>query len=131
MAQDWRYRATLGAICGGLAGCAPATPDAQSPDYRGSEAIWLADDLLSVRAWMRGAQHAGDVARYGDCALARYAQAQGFGYARPLRSVVDVEAGLWQSDAVYTISRSEPRGSRVIDTVETLQACAADGIPAA
>ncbi len=115
-----------------LAGCGAApepTTDPFEPRYDGIEAAMLDDDLVRVRVAMRGARDSTDLDRYAACAVSQYALDHEFGFARHVRTIVDVSAGIWRADAVYTISPSLPRGSRTIDAEVTAAECGLSGIP--
>ena len=117
-----------------LAGCERAEPvprDALpfAPDYLGIEAEALATDLVSIRVAMGGARDAEDLADYADCAVAGYALANGFGFARHVRTQVDETGGVWRGDAVYTISPGLPEGVRTLDAEVVAAACDQTGIP--
>ena len=123
-------RAALGLAL--LAGC-EAAPEASTtdiaPSYDGIETALLDGDLVNFRVAMRGAQGEADVERYAACAAAQYALIRGFGFARHVRTITDVSAGNWRTDAVYTISAALPRGSRTIDAEVTVAECGLNGIP--
>lgn len=109
----------------------PATgPDLQfMPEYRGVQTRLLEDDLVNFLVEMRGARDRADVAAYADCAAAQYALIRGFGFARHVRTTAYEEAGIWQGDAVYTVSPTLPRGTRTIDAEVKVADCAEQGIP--
>lgn len=114
----------------GLAGCAEsAAPVAFEPDYQGIETRLLDGDLVNFHVSMRGARDPLDVERYAECAAAQYALIRGYGFARHLRTSVSEEAGIWQGDAVYTISAALPRGLMTIDAEVVAANCAENGIP--
>ncbi|MDF0599233.1 hypothetical protein P1J78_00680 [Psychromarinibacter sp. C21-152] len=119
---------------GGLAACeagpgGDAERAAFRPDYRGIETRLLEGDLVSFVVEMRGARDNGDVADYAECAAAQYALIRGYGFARHVRTNVAEEGGVWQGDAVYTISPDLPRGTSTIDAEVTVASCAENGIP--
>jgi len=121
-------------ILGGLAGCAPAaeSPASQaafSPDYLGIETRLLDGDLVDFVVQMRGARNQDDVAAYAKCAAAQYTLIRGYGFARHVRTNMAEEAGIWQADAVYTISSALPKGVQTIDAQVTVENCVSDGIP--
>jgi len=97
--------------------------------YRGIETRLLDGDLVNFHVSMGGARDAGDVERYAECAAAQYALIRGYGFARHLRTSVSEEAGIWQGDAVYTISAALPRGLLTIDAEVVAANCAENGIP--
>ena len=114
-----------------LAACAPAAPVAEDfiPDYRGTVPIALAEDLVLMQATMTNAQSDENVIEYAECAVAAYAVANGYGFARQLRTKLNEEGGVWSADAVYTMSRALPAGVATIDAEVTVAACAEAGIP--
>nr|WP_315900442.1 hypothetical protein [Maritimibacter alkaliphilus] len=105
-----------------------ATP-AVSASYEGIETRLLDGDLVSFHVKMRGARSETDVSRYAECAAAQYALIRGYGFARHVRTNVAENTGLWQADAVYTISASLPRGLSTIDAEVVAASCAENGIP--
>ncbi len=115
-----------------LAACTPQVPDAEDfiPEYKGVETSLLDGDLVQFNVAMTKAQSADDVAAYAECAAAQYTLIRGYGFARHVRTNVDVKGGIWHADAVYTISPSLPRGLKTIDAEVTAQSCAEKGIPA-
>ncbi|WP_037271633.1 lipoprotein [Roseovarius mucosus] len=122
--------AVISPLALGLAGCADSTaPVPFAPEYRGIETRLLDGDLVNFHVSMRGARDPGDVERYAECAAAQYALIRGYGFARHLRTSVSEEAGIWQGDAVYTISAALPRGLLTIDAEVVAANCAENGIP--
>ncbi len=115
-----------------MAACAPAVPSAEDfiPEYKGVETVLLDGDLVQFNVAMTKARSTEDVADYAECAAAQYTLIRGYGFARHLRTNVTQEAGIWQADAVYTISPSLPRGLKTIDAEVAAQDCAERGIPA-
>ena len=113
------------------AGCdeTPRTPAAFAPTYDGIETRLLDCDLVNFRVAMQGARSSGDVADYAECAAARYALIRGYGFARHVRTNVTEMGGLWQGDAVYTISAGLPRGLKTIDAEVVVSSCTENGIP--
>lgn len=121
-----------------LAGCAagPGGPtgeaadrEAFAPEYLGIEARMLDETLVNFIVEMSGARDESDLTDYARCAAAHYALTRGYGFARHVRTRTAVEAGVWRSDAVYTISPALPRGAQTIDAEVTVEACAERGIP--
>jgi hypothetical protein len=115
-----------------VAGCSGAGGQdaaAFAPVYEGVETRLLDGDLVSFRVTMQGARDGGDVERYAECAAAQYALIRGYGFARHVRTVVDETAGMWEADAVYTISPALPAGARTIDAEVTVANCGLNGIP--
>ena len=99
------------------------------PDYRGVETALLDNDLVQFQVTMTNALTTGDVSDYARCAAAGYTLIRGYGFARHVRTNVNEEGGVWQADAVYTISPSLPRGLRTIDAEVVAANCAEKGIP--
>ena len=113
-----------------MAGCAGTDDEAAfSPVYEGVETRLLDGDLVSFRVTMRGARDGSDVERYAECAAAQYALIRGYGFARQVRTLVEETAGIWEADAVYTISPALPAGERTIDAEVTVANCGRNGIP--
>lgn len=115
-----------------LAACIPVQDPSQTyfaPDYLGIETRRFDDDLVSFLVRMKGARTNADVADYGKCAAAQYALIRGFGFARHVRTSVQVEGGVWVGDAVYTISAALPDGLQTIDAEVVVAECAETGIP--
>ncbi|MCT4553357.1 MAG: hypothetical protein N4A53_01600 [Pelagimonas sp.] len=100
-----------------------------APAYEGVETRLLEGDLVQFDVTMRGARGASDVEDYAECAAAQYTLIRGYGFARHLRTNVNQEGGLWQGDAVYTVSAALPRGLKTIDAEVVVQACVENGIP--
>lgn len=111
-----------------LAGCT-ATGGPVDPVYGGVETRLLDGDLVSFRVAMRGARSGRDVEDYAECAAAQYALIRGYGFARHVRTLVEETAGIWEADAVYTISPALPAGARTIDAEVTVANCGLRGIP--
>ncbi|MDF1855509.1 hypothetical protein [Pseudooceanicola sp.] len=143
-----RRFALLSLALTGLVACAPASDDEgmtakqaavaraearftgpYAPSYEGIETRLLDGDLVNFHVRMRGARDGEDVADYAECAAARYALIRGYGFARHLRTNVAQEAGLWQADAVYTISAALPDGLRTIDAEVVVADCTERKIP--
>ncbi len=113
-----------------VAGCAGSDGEAAfEPVYEGVETRLLDGDLVSFRVTMRGARDGSDVERYAECAAAQYALIRGFGFARQVRTLTEETAGIWEADAVYTISPALPAGERTIDAEVTVANCGRNGIP--
>ena len=119
-----------------LAGCGPAaavpganTGAPQDAVYMGVQTRLLDNDLVNFRVTMSGARDAADVLAYARCAAAQYTLIRGFGFVRHLRTNLGETGGIWQADAVYTISPSLPRGLRTIDAEVTVADCIEQGIP--
>lgn len=132
--MDWsRFKSALGGgFLAALAACAPQANVAQavfSPVYQGIQTRLLDDDLVNFQVKMTGARGNADVSDYAQCAAAQYAVIRGYGFARHVRTNVNVVGGVWQGDAVYTISSVLPQGLRTIDAEVAINDCAANGIP--
>jgi len=79
---------------------------------------------------LSGTQSSEQVARYAECAAAQYTLIRGFGLARHVRTTrIGQQADRLSADAVYTISRSLPQGTKTIDAEVVADACARDNIP--
>ncbi|MGC8202885.1 hypothetical protein ACP2AV_09300 [Aliiroseovarius sp. PTFE2010] len=98
-------------------------------EYLGTEALLMGPDLVSIRAELRGDEVRAAVSRYVDCAVARYAVQNGYGFARHIRTNIAKEGGVWRADAVYSITSALPRGPHTIDAEVVAQDCAAEEIP--
>ena len=114
-----------------LAACDTRAPLAEDfiPDYQGVETKLLDGDLVQFNVAMTKAQSPDNVADYAECAAAQYTLIRGFGFARHVRTNVEIVGGVWHADAVYTISPSLPRGLKTIDADVTVQNCKERGIP--
>lgn len=125
------------ATCVAIAGCTPSGDGTEvyrdelpfTPVYQGIETVLLDDDLVNFLVSMRGARDNADVGSYARCAAAQYALIRGFGFARHVRTQISEESGLWQADAVYTISSAIPDGLARIDAEVTVDDCTEQGIP--
>ena len=110
----------------GAGGSADAT---FAPVYMGVETRLLDAELVNLRVVMQGARDRADVDAYARCAAAQYTLIRGYGFARHLRTNIAVRDGLWQADAVYTVSAALPEGLRTLDAEVVVEDCAAKGIP--
>lgn len=108
---------------------APRDLAPQGASYEGIETRLLDNDLVAFHVKMRGARDGQDVADYAECAAAQYTLIRGFGFARHLRTKTAEVSGLWQADAIYTISAAIPAGLRTIDAEITVENCRNNGIP--
>lgn len=131
------------ALCLSLAGCMvasiddPAVVDAPAqqsgvtfaPIYEPIETQLLDVDLVSFKAIVRGARGPEDLRDVTDCAAAQYALIRGYGYARHIRTTLNVEGIVWEADAAYTISLDMPRGTNTLDASDTVADCQARGLP--
>ncbi len=97
--------------------------------YLGVETQLLDGDLVNFKVSMQGAETADDVARYAECAAAEYTLIRGYGFARHVRTNVSEAGGIWNADAVYTISPALPDGIKKIDAEVVAADCAENGIP--
>lgn len=130
MLRALAYPGLVLALTGGLAACAEATTRAGTlPIYLGSETLLMAPDLVNVRVRVRDVQGGEQVTRYADCAAARFALENGYGFARQVRTNLTEEGGVWRADAVYSITSALPRGLRTMDAEVVAQDCAAEKIP--
>lgn len=118
-------------VAGAVSGCESTAPQAVDfkPVYQGVETRFLGDDLVNFQVSMVSARDREDVSRYAECAAAQYTLIRGYGFARHLRTNVDLAGGIWRGDAVYTISPALPRGLKTIDAEVVAADCAENGIP--
>ncbi len=102
-----------------------------APEYLGVETRLLDEDLVNFRVEMTGARDRADLARYAECAAAKYALIRGHGFARHLRTtmVEGGRSGIWRADAIYTISAALPEGLKTIDAEIVAADCAENEIP--
>lgn len=116
-----------------LAGCtgAQVAQVAQAVSYEGVQTRLLDGDLVAFNVALRGADDPEPVIAYARCAAAQYALIRGYGFARHVRTNLDLEGGTWRADAVYTISPDLPAGAKTIDAEVTVANCGASGIPTA
>ncbi len=116
-----------------LAVCACAGPqlpdDARIGDYLGIETRLLEGDLVNFLVQMSPEAAPAQVEAYTECAAARYALIRGYGFARHVRTNVELKGGVWLGDAVYTISNALPDGLRTIDAEVVVANCEDSGIP--
>lgn len=114
-----------------LAGCVQAQPEgmAFAPVYKGIEAKLLDGDLVRFDVVMERAQSGADVEDYAECAAAQYTLIRGYGFARHIKTDVAQVNGIWQGQAVYTISPALPDGLRTLDAEVVAASCAENGIP--
>jgi len=116
----------------GLAACGDASGSKVSraaPEYLGVGTSLLEGDLVQFHLSMDRLGSAEELNDYADCAAAQYALIRGYGFARHVRTKMKQEAGIWEADAVYTISPALPRGLRTIDAEVVVANCEANGIP--
>ena len=111
-----------------LAACvAPET--VAPPTYSYAETLRLSEDLVNIRAFVDANAPPGTGEAYADCVAAEYALAQGFAFARHVRTTRAEEAGLLLADTVYTLSAAIPVGPGLSDAETTVAACRENGIP--
>jgi hypothetical protein len=108
---------------------APLRSAPQDAVYRGVRTRLLDNDLVQFLVAIEGARDGFDAIAYARCAAAQYTLIRGYGFARHLRTNVHERGGIWQADAVYTVSPALPRGARTIDAEVTVAACTEQGIP--
>lgn len=123
--------AGLIACTGGGAETVAAVPAeaAPPPDYLGGDVTLMGGDLVLVTVAARGAREQDQIDAYARCVVAGYALENHAGFARHVRTVNDKEGGVWQADAVYSVTAALPEGLVTIDTEVTVEDCAAQGIP--
>ena len=113
-----------------LAACKTTAPDTQEPvRYHGVQTRLLDNDLVQFHVTLSGTKFSEQVARYAECAAAQYTVIRGFGFARHVRTRIGQQADRLSADAVYTISRFLPQGTKTIDAEVVADACARDNIP--
>jgi len=108
-----------------------AAPEDTRPalSYKGIETRLLDGDLVQFVVAIEGEAQPDDVRRYTECAAAQYSLIRGYGFARHLRTNVEIKGGQWRGDAVYTISAALPRGLKTIDAEVIVHNCIEDKIP--
>jgi hypothetical protein len=116
----------------GLLGCAQTVPEAVDlvPSYYGVAVAVLGPDLFQIDVTMRNAAEKTDVAAYAECAAARLALTQGYGFARHVRSTIVQDGDTWRGDAIYTLSATLPPGIKTLDAEVISADCIEKGIPA-
>ena len=114
-----------------LAACQNTAPVTQEPvRYHGVQTRLLDNGLGPFHVTLSGTKSSEQVARYTECAAAQYTLIRGFGFARHVRTTrIGQQADRLSADAVYTISRSLPQGTKTIDAEVVADACARDNIP--
>ena len=117
----------------GLAACEAApVPGRAGPgtvEYLGIATRLLDDNLVSLRVALRNPRDRDQIDAYARCAAAQYALIRGFGFARHVRTNLAERDGIWQADAVYTVSSSLPRGPLTLDAEVVVDNCTQEGIP--
>ncbi|MDO5529554.1 MAG: hypothetical protein Q4F71_09140 [Paracoccus sp. (in: a-proteobacteria)] len=118
----------------------PATlPPFAAEDFIGAEIALLrlrdapqegGDDLVRVTVNLRRGVDDSVALAYATCSLAAWADRGPARYARHIRSLSANRSGVMALEAVFTMSRTQPMGLRVMETRQTLQDCRARGIPA-
>jgi hypothetical protein len=126
--------ATAGAAMAVASACQPVTQPDPAPAplplrHEGVETIPIDEDIVTIIVWMSGPATGEDLIAYSRCAAAGYAVNRGYGFARHVRTNVDVEGSTRSADAVYTVSPTLPRGLQTIDAEVTVADCAELGIP--
>ena len=118
-------------LCGlALAACEPGGEVSRAaPEYLGVGTSLLEGDLVQFHLTMDRVAEEEDLHDYAECAAAQYALIRGYGFARHVRTKMKQEGGIWEADAVYTISPALPRGLRTIDAEVVVANCEANGIP--
>ena len=113
-----------------MAVCQNTAPFTQEPAryYNVQTRLWD-NDLVQFHITLSGTQSAEQVVRYAECAAAQYTLIRGFGFTRHVRTRIGQQADRLSADAVYTISRSLPQGTKTIDAEVVADACARDNIP--
>ncbi len=115
-----------------LAACqseGPRPGSAPPASYDGVETRLLDDDLVNFRVQMTGVATRNDLEAYARCAAAQYALIRDFGFARHVRTNLQVEGSVWVADAVYTVSPALPRGLQTLDAEVVIADCTEQGIP--
>ena len=113
-----------------LAACQTTAPTTQEPvRYWGVQTRLLDNDLVQFHVTLSGTQSAEQEVRYAECAAAQYTPIRGFGFARHVRTRIGRQADRLSVDAVYTISRFPPQGTKTIEAEVVVDACARDKIP--
>ena len=87
--------------------------------------------LVEVTANLKAGVDADVAFAYATCALAGWANGNGKGYGRHIRTVQNKRNGKLLLGAVFTLSDTQPMGLRVMETDDTLRKCKDRGIPAA
>jgi hypothetical protein len=133
-----RHLAPARLALGGLMGCAgdgTVARDATARTapagiaYLGVETRLLEGDLVRFLVSVGETETGAPAIAYAECAAAQYALIRGYGFTRHVRTNVYEEGGIWQGDAVYTVSPSLPDGIRTIDAEVTVASCREQGIP--
>ncbi len=113
----------------GLGACSAPGDSADLPtQYRVVDTLRIDPSLINILVEAEGPAAETTVAEYAECAAARYTLAQGFGFARRIRTQVSKTGGNWRADAVYSISAALPEGLRTIDAEIAALNCAETGI---
>lgn len=123
------------ALVAGLSACAVQESQVSressviTPTYDGIQTTLLEGDLVNFHVEMQNAGDPEALDDYAECAAAQYALIRGFGFARHVRTTIEIEGETWLGDAVYTVSPALPRGLKTIDAEVTVAACEENGIP--
>lgn len=114
----------------------PNTFEVKAEDFRGVSVSSLSERrgsrpaLIEVRANLKRGVDAETAFAYASCALATWAESNGTGYARHIRTLQEKKDGELVIGSVFTLSDSKPMGLTVMTTKDTLQECKTRGIPA-
>jgi hypothetical protein len=103
--------------------------DPKELEYMGAEFDEIDDELLGVRVSIRRTDLSEDVVAYGECVVAGHALKKDLGFARHLRTKTQVKGGVISANAVYTLSKTLPKGLVTIDAAEKVANCRELGIP--
>ena len=128
-------RFALAAVAVALSACQPALPPQDAPRtatplrYESVETQPLGEGAVNLIVRMSGPATEDDLLAYADCAVAGYALRFGYGFARHVRTNMQIEGSLRVADAIYTVSPTLPRGLQTIDAEVMASTCAEQGIP--
>lgn len=86
--------------------------------------------MVEVTATLKQGVDADTAFAYATCALAGWAARSGTPFARHIRTLQDSADGRLRVASVFTLSRAEPMGLRVVEANATLNECKTRGIPA-
>lgn len=86
--------------------------------------------MVEVTATLKQGVDADTAFAYATCALAGWAARSGTPFARHIRTLQDSADGRLRVASVFTVSRAEPMGLRVVEANATLNECKTRGIPA-
>lgn len=133
-AHGFPARMILTGSLAGLSACVPADPATEPapppPDYLQADVTLMGGDLVLVHASARGGPPQGAAAEaYARCVAAGYADDHGASYLRHVRTLTDKEGGVWQADAVYSVTAAEPDGLMTERAADAVAGCGVQGIP--